>query len=108
MSLIKDNVVMEYEIETTPVFDKWLKNLKDPMNKARILARLDRVENGNFGDVKTIDSQISEMRFFFGGGFRIYYTMNGTKIVILLTGGDKSTQQQDINKAKMILDELEF
>lgn len=98
---------MEYEIRTSPVFDKWLKKLQDPINRARIMSRFQRIESGNFGDVKVIDNQISEIRFTFGGGIRIYYTMINKQVLILITGGNKSTQQQDINKAKMIVDQLE-
>jgi len=71
------------------------------------MSRSQRIESGNFGDVKVIDNQISEIRFTFGGGIRIYYTMINKQVLILITGGNKSTQQQDINKTKMIVDQLE-
>jgi len=98
---------MLYTIKTTDSFDKWLKKLKDRSAKVRILARLDRVALGNLGDVKDIDSSISEMRFFFGAGYRIYYTIQENTIVLLLNAGDKSTQEKDIEKAKNILIDLE-
>lgn len=97
---------MLYEIKTTTIFDKWLKKLKDRGAKIRILARIDRVIHGNFGDVKEIDSPLTEMRFFFGPGYRIYYVIQENTIVLLLNGGDKGSQKKDVEKAKEILKEL--
>ena len=98
---------MGYEISSTPVFDKWLKGLKDRTTKNKVLARLDRIENGNFGDFKPLGNALFELRFFFGGGLRIYYTILNGRVVLLLNGGDKSSQTKDIEKAKQILDEVE-
>ena len=95
-----------YEIKTTVVFDKWLKKLKDRSAKIRILARIDRVSHGNFGDIKEIDNPLTEMRFFFGSGYRIYYVIRENTIVLLLNGGDKDSQKKDIEKAKEILKAL--
>jgi len=95
-----------YEVRTTEEFDDWMDNINDKTTILRISARLDRVEQGNFGDTKTITSEISELRFFFGSGYRVYYTIQDTMIVILLNGGDKSSQKKDIKKAKTILDTL--
>ena len=95
-----------YEVRTTEEFDDWMDNINDKTTILRISARLDRVEQGNFGDTKTITNEISELRFFFGSGYRIYYTIQDTMIVILLNGGDKSSQKKDIKKAKAILDTL--
>jgi len=97
---------MNYEIQTTTSFDKWFSKIKDKSTKYRIEARLSRVTKGNFGDIETVASRLFELRFFFGGGIRIYYTMIGGKIVLLLCGGDKSTQSSDIEQAKKLLDEL--
>jgi len=97
---------MLYEIKTTVVFDKWLKKLKDRSAKIRILARIDRVSHGNFGDIKEIDNPLTEMRFFFGSGYRIYYVIRENTIVLLLNGGDKDSQKKDIEKAKEILKAL--
>lgn len=72
-----------------------------------MLARLARVENGNFGDCKQIIPGLYEMRFFFGPGLRIYYTVQDQKVILLLTGGDKSTQAKDIKKAEKLLREME-
>jgi putative addiction module killer protein len=98
---------IKYELRSTEQFDKWFTKLKDASVKIKILARLDRVENGNFGDFKQIGPSLFELRFFFGSGLRIYYTIQGRQVVILLVGGDKSTQANDIKKATTILNELE-
>lgn len=84
------------------VFDHWLGNLRDRRAMARILARLDRLANGNPGDVKSVGGGISEMRIDYGPGYRIYYMQRGPIVVILLSGGDKSSQKADIAKAKDI------
>ena len=98
---------MKYEIVTTSVFDKWLTELKDMQFRARIISRFDRIQLGSFGDHKKLDGNLFELRFFFGPGFRIYYTIKGEKVVFLLCGGDKSTQSKDIKKARVIMNELE-
>ena len=81
--------------------------LKDRSVKIKILARLDRIENGNFGDHKQIDKNLFELCFFFGAGHRIYYTIKGNTVVILPTGGNKATQAKDIKKATALLNDLE-
>jgi len=81
--------------------------MKDRSNKNKILSRLARVENGNFGDYKQLSSNLFELRFFFGSGFRIYYTIRHKQVVLLLVGGDKSSQCKDIEKANQIIGELE-
>jgi len=96
---------MEYEIKTTNIFDKWLVGLKDKTVVNRIMARIYRMEQGNLGDVKTVGQNLFEMRFLFGSGYRVYYTINGKTFVLLLCGGDKSTQEKDIGKAKKIMGE---
>jgi len=83
-------------------YNDWLKNLRDERIKARIYARVDRLENGNPGDVKSVGDGISEMRIHYGPGYRVYYKDTGKEIIILLCGGDKSTQQADIAAAKKI------
>ena len=98
---------MEKEILATNHFKKWFKGLKDSVVKRKILARLDRLKNDNFGDFKPIDSQLFELRFFFGSGLRIYYTIRSKQVILLLVGGDKSSQSRDIKQARKILDELE-
>jgi putative addiction module killer protein len=98
---------MKYELQSTQTFNNWLSDLKDKVVKRQVLARLSRVENGYFGDIKTLTSDLFELRCFFGGGLRIYYTVKNQQVVLLLVGGDKSSQSRDIEKAKNILKDLE-
>ena len=98
---------MKYTLRSTKHFQKWLGKIKDRGTKQKILVRLDRMANGNFGDYKQISPALFELRFFFGGGLRIYYTIRNNKIVLLLVGGEKSSQRQDIEKAQKLLAEME-
>lgn len=86
-------------IYTTDVFDEWFSGLRDKRGKARIEARLRRVEQGNFGDAKPIGEGVSELRIDCGSGYRVYLAQPGIEVVVLLAGGDKSTQEQDIKAA---------
>lgn len=86
-------------------FDDWFYKL-DKANQARIEKRFERVKEGNLGDFKKLDSNISELRFTYGSGYRIYYTEINDIIIILLSAGDKSTQTEDIKKAKKYLNDL--
>ena len=95
---------MAYRIETTQMYDKWFSKIKDATLKIKILARLARIENGNFGDHKQLASNLYELRFVFGKGIRIYYTKKQRVIIILLVGGDKASQSKDIKKAKDLLE----
>ena len=95
------------EIRKSDVFAKWLDNLKDVRAKARILVRIDRMRTGNFGDVSPVGEGVSELRIFYGPGYRIYFVQRGAEIVILLNGGDKSAQKKDIARAKKLAQELE-
>ena len=95
-----------YEIKTTETYDEWFYSLKDTQGKARIKARLRRVELGNFGDAEPVGDRVSELRFFFGSGYRIYFIQHGDEIIILLAGGNKSTQQKDIDKALELAKEI--
>ena len=85
-------------------FAEWMNSL-DKATKSRVQSRLTRLLENNFGDHKKIDNEISELRLQFGSGYRIYYTEIDNVIVLLITGGDKSTQSKDIEKAKNILQE---
>ena len=96
---------MEYQIESTDTFDKWLIKLKDKSGKARILSRIYRFEQGNMGDVKTISPNLFEARLFFGPGYRLYYTIREDIIVLLLCGGDKASQSKDIERARQLMEE---
>lgn len=98
---------MKYETETTNIFDKWLIRIKDVRNRARIISRLDHIRLGNFGDHKNPCGGLFELRFFFGPGFRIYYTIRDGKVVVLLCGGDKSDRSKNIDKARAVMAELE-
>lgn len=98
---------MKYEIVTTNIFDEWLTGVKDMQHRARIISRFDHIQLGNLGDHKKLDENLFELRFFFGPGFRIYFTIKSEKVVFLLCGGDKSTQKKDIKKARTIINELE-
>ena len=80
-------------------FTEWLLSLKDVTGRARIRARLDRLQLGNFGDSKRIDRNVFELRFHFGSGYRVYYGMDSNVVVVLLCGGDKGSQENDIRKA---------
>jgi putative addiction module killer protein len=90
-----------YSIEKTEVFDKWLRKLKDQRAKAKILFRIQRIEEqGNFGDCEPVGQGISELRIHFANGYRVYLKEYKGTIVLLLNGGTKSSQQKDIAKAK--------
>ncbi len=95
------------EVRTTEIFSKWFNNLKDRRARARIQARIDRVEMGNFGDVAPVGEGISELRIFYGPGYRVYFVQRNSVVVILLSGGDKTSQKSDIAKAKKIVAQLE-
>ena len=87
------------EIRKTERFARWIDNLGDIRGRARILARIERLAGGNPGDVKRIRGGISEMRIDCGPGYRVYFKKRGRELIILLAGGDKSTQAQDIEAA---------
>lgn len=98
---------MKYELQSTQAFTQWFSKQKDKTVKNQLLSRLARVENGNFGDTKILSANLFELRCFFGGGIRLYYTIRNQRIVLLLVGGDKSSQNKDIEKAKAIMNSLE-
>lgn len=81
-------------------FYLWLEGLRDERNRRRILSRLVRVQQGNYGDVEPIGEGLSELRFFFGSGYRVYFGEDADNIVVILCGGDKDSQSQDIENAK--------
>lgn len=83
-------------------FDTWLTRLKDKAAARRINVRVDRLALGNPGDVKSVGDGVSEMRLTYGPGYRVYFLQQGTRTVVLLCGGDKSTQRRDIARAKRI------
>lgn len=88
--------------QRTPEFDAWLKALRDPVGKARIIARIRSAEAGNFGDCEPVGEGVSEMRIHCGPGYRVYYSRLGDVVYLLLCGGDKATQRRDIKQAKAL------
>ncbi len=95
------------QIRKTDVYAEWIDNLRDQQARARILVRVERLAAGNPGDVKPVGSGVSELRIHFGPGYRVYFTQRGQDIVILLAGGDKSSQSNDIQTALHLATNLE-
>ena len=95
------------QIRKTDVYAEWIDNLRDLQGRARILVRVERLASGNPGDVKDIGGGVSELRVHFGPGYRVYFTQRGHDIVILLAGGDKSSQSTDIQTALQLVKNLE-
>lgn len=87
------------EIRKTATYANWHDSLRDISARARIQVRIERLGAGNAGDVKPVGGGVSELRINFGPGYRVYFTKRRQKLIILLAGGDKSTQQQDIKEA---------
>lgn len=87
------------EIQKTTTFANWLDDLRDIRARARILARVERLAVGHAGDIKPVGEGVSEMRIDYGPGYRIYFRKRGRALVILLAGGDKSSQKRDISTA---------
>jgi len=94
------------EVRQTEVFVNWLRKLRDDKARFRILARIRRLSLGNFGDVKPVGEGVSELHIDYGPGYRVYFCQRGTEIVILLVGGSKKTQDEDIVKARKMAKEL--
>jgi len=95
-----------YKIKKSRDFDKWMNSLRDLKGKIAIARRIERMSHGNLGDVKSVGGGVSELRIRVGPGYRVYFSKFEGKLVVLLVGGDKSTQSKDINKAKSLLKEL--
>ena len=95
-----------YSVVETEEFTCWLSALKDRMARARLQMRLRKASLGNLGDTKPIGAGVFEMREFFGPGWRMYYVIRGGAIVLMLGGGDKSSQADDIERAKRMALEL--
>jgi putative addiction module killer protein len=95
-------------VRRSETFEKWIRKMatSDRVTYRRIASHLDRIEIGNLGDWKMIGDGVSEMRLKFGPGYRVYFTRQGTQVVLLLVGGDKSTQDADIAKAKAMVKHL--
>jgi putative addiction module killer protein len=96
-----------FEIRQTAVFESWRDGLKDPRASARIDVRLRRLSLGHLGDAKSLGDGVSELRIDYGPGYRLYFTRRGERIVILLCGGDKKRQGDDIARAKQMAKEAD-
>lgn len=96
-----------YIIKRTSEFDAWLSGLKDNVTRIRLARRLDKAQRGNLGDVKPVGKGIVEMREHFGAGWRMYFIQRGDVLIVILGGGDKSTQSADISKSIQLANKLE-
>ena len=96
-----------YELIKSETFNRWFRGLKDQKTKFRILARMKKIEEGYLGNNRRLDAKILELKFDFGPGYRIYFSLKNNTIVILLCAGDKGSQKRDIKKARNILSEWE-
>jgi putative addiction module killer protein len=97
-----------FVLQQTQEFQDWLDALKDLRAQVRIAARLRQAESGSLGDWKSVGNEVSEMRIAFGPGYRLYFTRRGSVLIIMLAGGNKSTQSRDIKRAQRILKQLEL
>lgn len=97
-----------FTVRQTQEFQDWLDDLKDIKAQLRIVARLRLAEAGNLGDWKSVGNDVSEMRVAFGPGYRLYFTRRHNILIVMLAGGDKSTQARDIKRAQKILQQLEI
>jgi putative addiction module killer protein len=95
------------DVRETDEFSEWLGALRDVRARAKILVRIARLAEGNPGDVAPVGEGVSELRIHYGPGYRIYYVERGTRFILLLAGGDKSTQDKDIAEAKRLAAEYE-
>ena len=95
------------EVRQTALFARWFASLKDRRAWARIQARITRIEMGNFGNAEPVGEGVSELRIFYGPGYRVYFVCKDSVVVILLCGGDKKSQQADIARAKILARHLE-
>lgn len=95
------------EVRQTEVYEKWIGDLRDDRARARIEVRIYRLSLGNPGDVKPVGEGVSEMRVDYGPGYRVYFAGRGKEVILLLCGGDKSSQEADIATAKRLAKEFE-
>lgn len=93
-------------VHKTAIFMSWLRSLRDARAIARIAVRIDRLALGNPGDVRPVGEGVSELRIDYGPGYRVYFVQRGDELVILLCGGDKSSQVEDISRAKRLTKEV--
>ncbi len=102
------NVIIYADQEGREPFIKWLNGLRDKQSRKRIETRLLRLEQGNYGDCEPVGDGVSELRMFFGPGYRVYFGEDAGNIVVLLCGGDKKSQTQDIETAKTYWKEYQY
>ncbi len=95
------------EVRQTAAFRKWFAKLRDVRAQAHIVRRIERAQAGNLGDLKALGDGVSEMRIHYGAGYRLYLARSGERLVILLCGGDKSSQKADLRTAKAMAKELD-
>lgn len=95
-----------YQVRQTDIFAKWLSRFKDRKATARLLARIESLRQGNTGDSKSLGSGLHELRMHTGPGYRVYYTRKSGLVILLLCGGDKSSQSKDIARARQIMNDL--
>lgn len=96
-----------YIIKRTAEFDAWLHGMKDHVTRLRLARRLDKAQRGVLGDVKPVGEGVMEMREFFGPGWRMYFVQRNDVLIVMLGGGDKSSQSTDITKAIQLMHQLE-
>ena len=96
-----------YSLRRHPQFDAWLLGLRDSKTRLRLVARLRKAQHGNLGDIKPVGSGVFEMREHFGPGWRMYYVQRGEILIVMLGGGDKSSQALDISKAQSLAAHIE-
>lgn len=93
------------DVVKSATFDRWLRTLKDRRAAARVQVRIDRLAAGNPGDVRPVGNGVSELRITYGPGYRVYYLQEGQRLIVVLCGGDKSSQTRDIDQAHRIADQ---
>lgn len=96
-----------FEVQQTSVYRTWFASLRDGVARSRIDIRIGRLEIGNFGDAKPVGGGVHELRMTFGPGYRVYFTRRGKRLILLLCGGDKGSQERDIARAKELVAQLE-
>lgn len=96
-----------FRVLQTEAFRRWLDRLQDARAVVSVTRRLERVQRGNLGDVRSVGSGVSEMRISYGPGYRLYFVRRGADLIVLLCGGDKGSQARDVQRARRIANELE-
>ena len=96
-----------YDVRQTDPFRKWLRRVRDPMSRARLIRRIERLAAGNAGDQRFLGAGLYELREHTGPGYRIYFTIREQRLILLLAGGDKSSQERDIGLARSMIESLE-